>query len=157
MLPVLPSRNVLFQRTDTSAHLTVAAAIATVLKMLFGKLEAPGQNMAPPKRILMEEEIDLYLSQIALSRLVSASEFPSDVYSALREGQDIGLHVMRDVLQRANVSSSLTLRDFDGGQRDLVASQRDFGSAYIQMFIDGQAVQWPADSANGYGHLTEVI
>lgn len=157
MLPVMPSQKVMFSRTDTDAHLTVAAAIATILKLLFGKRDVPGHNMAPPKPVLMEEELDLYLSQIALSRMVSASDLPSDVHNALREGQDIGLNVMREVLQRANVRSTLTLRDFDGDQREFEVSPRDFGRGHIHMRIDGRAVHWPQDPSNAYGHLTEVI
>lgn len=105
----------------------------------------------------MERELDLFVSQIGLARMVCAASFSSSIHDAVRKGQEIGLQTLREMLETANVPAGLSLSDVDGRLWEMVCRPRGFGRGYVSIFIDGNAADWSGETSRRGGHLTEVV
>ncbi len=156
-LPIHGAAQHRMRPSDATSHVAVSAAMATILKAVFGKWSCKISNDFGPQAVLLGHEIDLFMSQIGLARMVSADAFPSDVYDEIRLGQSIGLKVLRDMLERTNTQATLSFRNFDGQIYELLGARRSFGQGFVQLRINGHIAAWPGDANRRGGHLTAVI
>lgn len=152
-LPIGMPSELVFQPSDSRAHVAVSAAMVTILKALMGQIHI----MTAGQRRPLADELNLFQSQVGLARMASAGSFPADVYDDTRLGQQLGLQVLREVLEEANSQTHLVFQDFDDVQCDVIANPRRFGRGFVQLRLNGSEASWPEDQNRPGGHLTEVV